>query len=312
VRLARTRRLEAAAAIGLVAAVLAVASAWPMWRGGFNPPARFLLPVLPAMAVGVACWLKRGLSFPAAMLIGWSAWTGLAGAVDRPLVHRDRDGTAPFFRAQSGALEWTRLLPGYVLDESARDRVALTVIWAVALGAAAVARRTPTAPRVLMGWGGLLAASAVASRLGSDGSGGRDAVRLLGRTAIVLPAGPVVRGEARWTPADLGWGPLYEPHRHPDGAEIGSRLPLAEGDYTVEIQVERVPSSLPPPALEVRTGGGWRAGPLQEGPAGVLRGGFQLPARGSATLVLRDGGPLILKEIRLWRSTFSGGSGPNR
>ena len=137
VRLARTRRLEAAAAIGLVAAVLAVASAWPMWRGGFNPPARFLLPVLPAMALGVACWLKRGLSFPAAMLIGWSAWTGLAGAVDRPLVHRDRDGTAPFFRAHSGALEWTRLLPGYVLDESARDRLPLTAIWAVALGAAA-------------------------------------------------------------------------------------------------------------------------------------------------------------------------------
>jgi len=310
VRLARVRRLEAATATGLVVAVVAVASAWPMWRGGFNPPARFLLPVLPAMALGVAAWLKRGLTFPAAMLIGWSVWTGLAGAVDRQIVHRDRDGTAPFFRAHSGALEWTRLLPGFVLDESARDRLPLTVIWAVALGAAAVARKPPTAPRVLLGWGGLLAASAVASQLGTERSRGRDAVRLLERTAVALPAGPVVRGEAAWTATELGWGPLYEPHRHPDGAEIGSRLALPEGDYTIELDVDRVPSSLAPPVVEVRSAVGVFGGELQEDPAGTLRGEFRLADGGPSTLVLRGGGPLILKEIHLRRSTFSAGAGP--
>ena len=312
VRLARARRLEGATAAGLVVAVVAVASAWPMWRGGFNPPARFLLPVLPAMALGVAAWLKRGLTFPAAMLIGWSAWTGLAGAADRQLVHRDRDGTAPFFRAHSGALEWTRLLPGFVLEESARDRLPLTVIWAVALGAAAVARKPPTASRVLLGWGGLLAASAVASHVGTERSRGREAVRLLERTAVALPAGPVVRGEAAWTAAELGWGPLYEPHRHPDGAEIGSRLALPEGDYTIELDVDRVPSSLAAPVVEVRSVAGVFGGELQEDPAGALRGGFRLADGGPSTLVLRGGGPLILKEIRLRRSTFSAGAGPTR
>ena len=312
VRLARERRLEAATAAGLLVAVVAVASSWPMWRGGFNPPARFLLPVLPAMALGVACWLKRGLTVPAALLIGWSAWTGLAGTADRHLVHRDRDGTAPFFRTHSGALEWTRLLPGFVLDESARDRLALTVIWAVALGAAAAARKPPTASRVLLGCGGLLAASAVASHLGVERSRGRDAVRLVDRAALFLPAGPVARGEARWTVADLGWGPLYEPHRHPDGAEIGSRLDLPEGDYTVEIDFDRVPSSLPPPVLEVRSPLGVASGMLQEDPAGTLRGGFQVGGRRLAALVLRGGGPLMLKEIRLRRSTFSVTPGPNR
>jgi hypothetical protein len=310
VRLARARRLEGATAAALVVAVVSIASAWPMWRGGFNPPARFLLPVLPAMALGVAAWLKRGLTFPAAMLIGWSAWTGLAGAVDRQLVHRDRDGIAPFFRAHSGALEWTRLLPGFVLDESARDRLPLAALWAVALGAAAVARKPPTAPRVLLGWGGLLAASAVASHLGTERSRGRDAVRLLERTAVAVPAGPVVRGEAGWLAADLGWGPLYEPHRHPDGAEIGSRLALPEGDYTILLDVDRVPSSLAPPVVEVRSRAGVFGGELQEDPAGALRGGFRLANGGPSTLVLRGGGPLILKEIRLRRSTFSAGAGP--
>jgi hypothetical protein len=312
VRMARARWLEAATAGALLVGVVAVASAWPMWRGGFNPPARFLLPVLPAMALGVAWGLRRGLSIPAAMLIGWSAWTGLAGSVDRDLVHRDRDGTAPFFRVHSGALEWTRLLPGWVLDESERARVPLTLLWAIVLGAAAAARKPPTASRVLLGCGGLLAATGVASHLGTERSGGRDAVRLLERTAAVgLPAGPVIRGEAAWTAADLAWGPLYEPHRHPDGAAIGSRLGLAEGDYRLELDVEHVPSSLPPPVLEVRIAGGVVVGELQEEPLGRMRGGFRLARRGPATLVLRGGGPLILKEIRLRRSTFSDGAGPS-
>jgi hypothetical protein len=312
VRLARERRLAAATAAGLLIAVLAVASTWPMWRGGFNPPARFLLPVLPAMALGLAAWLKRGFSFPAAMLIGWSAWTGLAGAVDRDLVHRDRDGSAPLFRAHSGALEWTRLLPGFVLDESARDRVALTAIWAVALGAAALARKPPTASRVILGWGGLLAASAVASRVGTHPSGGRDAVRLIERTALGVPSGPVVRGEARWTAEDLGWGPLYEPHRHPDGAEIGSRLALPEGNYTFELDVDRVSSTLSPPVLEVGRAAGGSSGELHEDPAGTLIGGVRLVGGSPATFVLRGGGPLILKEIRLRRSTFSPDPGPTQ
>ena len=311
IRLARTRRVEAATAIGLVLAVVCVASAWPMWRGGFNPPARFLLPVLPALALGVAAWLKRGITFPIALLIGWGAWTGLAGTVDRRLVHRDRDGTAPLFRVHSGAVEWTRLLPGFVLDESARDRVSLALVWLVALAAAAASRKAPTPARVMLGCAGLLAASAVAARLASDRAGGREAVRLLDRTGIVVPLGPIVRGDAAWPAMDVPWGPLYEPHRHPGGAEIGSRLPLPAGDYAIEIVGEPVPSTLAPPILEVRgTEGSSRVALRAVG--GTLEGGFRRGAAGPVTISLMGGGPFVLKEIRLHRATFSAPGGPTR
>jgi hypothetical protein len=310
VRLARSRPLAAASCGALIAAVVAVAAAWPMWRGGFNPPARFLLPVLPALAVGVAAWLARGPTFPAALLVGWGLWTGLAGTVDRATVHRDRDGTAPLFRAHSGAVEWTTLLPGFVLDETARDRAALAAIWTAALAAAAAARRAVSPGSVALTSAGLVIACAAAQRASGAGSGGRDAVRVIGRPAIALPAGPVVRGEAGWTTRLLDWGPAYEPHRHPSGAVLGARLPLPAGEYEVLIRGGEPPSGLAPPVLHVAAGRhpvpsqGLAASP--EG----LRGRFALPAPAAVTLSLAGGRPLIVNEIRVRHSTFSAATGP--
>jgi len=298
--LARRQPRIALAAAGLIAAVVAVASPWPMWRGGFNPPARFLLPVLPALALGAAAWLRRGPTFPAALLVAWGLWTGMAGTLDRGLVHRDRDGTAPLFRARSGALEWTTLLPGFVLDESARDRAALAAIWTLALAAAASARRPPTAAGVAIGCGGLALACAAAASVSTTGSEGRDAVRVLDRTAVVLPAGPIVRGEARWAPA---WAPLYEPHRHPDGAVLGARLDLPAGEFALDLVGEPIPSDGPSPALVVRDD---RGATLST----TLGGRFALPSRTTATLALQGGSPLMAHEIRLRRSTISAGPGP--
>jgi hypothetical protein len=130
--LARQSRRLALVALVLVLAALSVAGAWPMWRGGFNPPARFLVPVVPALALAVGARLRSGIRAGAALLIAWGLWTGTVGTWDRALVHRDRDGTAPLWRAASGAEEWTRLLPGYVLDESTQDRARLTIVWALA------------------------------------------------------------------------------------------------------------------------------------------------------------------------------------
>jgi hypothetical protein len=160
-----------------------------------------------------------------------------------------------------------------------------------------------------LGCAGLLAAAAIAGRIGSEPSHGRDAVRLIGRTAVVVPAGPLLRGDSSWPVADVGWGPLYEPHRHPDGAEIGSRLLLPAGEYAIEIAAFRVPSSLPAPDLEVRGPAGPLRAPLVE-QAGLLSGRFRQPAATQVTLVLTGGGPFILKEMRLRRSTFSGPGGP--
>src|SRR6185369_10497525 len=182
VRLAMRDRRGALFAGGLIAAALLMAGSWPMWRGGWNPPARFLLPVVPALALGLAASFQRGFGSASALLLGWSVWTGLAGGMEPRLVHRDRDGTAPLFRAFSGAEEWTRLLPGYVLDESAGDRTALAAVWGVALLAAAAAVRGRGTPAGLGACiAGLAAAAGTASVLSTARTGGRDAVRVVGR-----------------------------------------------------------------------------------------------------------------------------------
>jgi hypothetical protein len=164
---------------------------------------------------------------------------------------------------------------------------------------------------VALGTAGLVAACAAAQLAGGGGSGGRDAVRVLARPALALPAGPIVRGEARWTTEALDWGPAYEPHRHPSGAVLGARLGLPAGRYEVAIRGRDVPSSLAPPTLQA-VGGQGRLLPssgLFAGPDG-LAGRFDLPVAGTVTLSLEGGRPLIVNEIRLRRSTFSGGGGP--
>ncbi|HUG53122.1 MAG TPA: hypothetical protein VMR21_05955 [Vicinamibacteria bacterium] len=304
VALWRRSRGLALVSAALVGSAFMVAGSWPMWRGGFNPPARFLVPVVPALALAVAARLGGGLAAPAAILAGWSLWTGAIGTWDRSLVHRDRDQTAPLLRAASGAEEWTRLLPGYVLEESERDRAALAATWSVALlvaaacakGAAARARPGGLAAASLA----LVAAAGVASRLSSARTQGRDAVRLVGRPALAVPGWrPLPRADGVWTADVLDWGPLYEPHRAPAGAVLGARLPLGPGRYTITIEGEGVPSGLPPPILESGPEGTRDGDRLVPTPGG-LAGWFTVPpGRPETTLRLRSGGPFIVSRMRL-------------
>ena len=65
----------------LVAAVAGTAGSWHMWRGGFNPPARFLVPLLPVLALarggGPLGAVRRA---PTALLAGWGLWVGVLRA----------------------------------------------------------------------------------------------------------------------------------------------------------------------------------------------------------------------------------------
>lgn len=311
-RLVEWGRREASVCAALLAVAIFTAGSWHMWRGGFNPPARFLVPVIAPLAVAVAAALRRGLWAGATLLLGFSLFAGLAGAADPRLIHRDRDGTAPFFRTWSGGEEWTRLLPGFVLDDSGRDRWALTLIWAGALAAAAWPRRQPrlSAVRVAAAVGGLAIASVVASGRSTAKTGGRDAVRVLGRPAIALPSLHLIsKAGAQWGPEVLTWGPLYEPHRFPLGAEVGSRLQLPPGRYEIHIQAELLgggPAELevrPEPSQPVR---GYGLTAEQNG----LSGCFEVTAAERAvTLALVGGGPLVLRGVRLDDSTLCDPSG---
>jgi hypothetical protein len=298
------------AALALATVAIGTAASWHMWRGGFNPPARFLVPLLPVFALGLSAAFRKGSGAAAALLAGWSLWAGALGVVDPSLVHRDRDGTAPFFRAWSGAEEWTRLLPGYVLPETAGDRTALAMVWVAALAAAVVAprRSAPTARGLAAASTVLMAAAAAASAVSEGRTGGRDAVRVIGQPAVGVPGWRAVRtADGEWGPADLRWGTLYEPHRHPDGAEVGARLELPAGRYRIDLDVEwaGIGPESGAPRLQVRPDGAapGRTYELTRVPGG-LSGVFDiLPGEPAVGLRLRGGGPFTLVRVRL--STFS-------
>lgn len=305
----RRSRRGGLAAGGLVVVALVIAAAWPMWRGGWNPPARFLLPVVPALALGLAASFQNGFGSASALLLGWSLWTGLAGGLEPRLVHRDRDGTAPFFRIFAGAEEWTRLLPGYVLPDENPDRHRLALAWAGALGVAAASSLRPgtRAEGAALAALGLLGVAGTASLLSTHRTGGRDAVRLVGRKALSVPGWRMSGAAgATWEPRELGWGPLYEPHRYPEGAVLGERLPLPDGSYRLSLDVEEVAPDQPLPTLSLRPGGeAPRGEAVIERGEGECRSHFDVHgAQDDVTLSLQGGAPLIIKKIRLEASTF--------
>jgi hypothetical protein len=214
-------------------------------------------------------------------------------------VHRDRDGTAPLFRERSGAREWTSLLPKYVLSDPDRHRLA--AVWGLALLAAVPWRaRSATAGRLAVAGLGLACAAQAAALLSHGRTGDRDAVRLVGRSGLRVPGWAVGEAPARWSLADLGWGPLYEPHRYPAGAEVGRRLRLAPGSYRLALAARDLsgaapsllvmpdrPGAVPRKTAFVTVPGGWD-------------GAFEVrPGERAVTLLLEGGGPLLVNELAL-------------
>jgi hypothetical protein len=297
----RDRRL-CVVALAMVLAIAGTAGTWHMWRGGFNPPARFLVPIVPVLGLSVGIALVRGFSGPAAVLVGWGLWVSAVGVADPGLLHRDRDGTAPLFRAASGAEEWTTLLPGFVLEDS--RRLGLALLWTVALLLALPWRGTGRIRGLAAASLGLVAAAGVASLVARTGTGGRDAVRVVGRPALAVPSWTLSQAApARWGPGDLAWGPLYEPHRFPAGAALGERLRLPAGRYRLELRASLLHEDAGPPRLRFYERGrevpGARGQDFERTATG-LSAEFELAeAEPDLTLVLAGGGALSLQEVEL-------------
>jgi hypothetical protein len=300
----------AAIASALAAAMVFTASAWPMWRGGFNPPARFLVPLVPVLALATAAALKGSRQrVGVALLIGWGLWTGAVGAIEPRLVHRDREGTAPLFRTVSGAHEWTLLLPGFVRPPETMtyayawaDRGRLAALWCAVLALAALGPGFPRRTSLRLGVGvlGLITAARLAGALSSGQSEGRDAVRCLGRPALALPAWRPVAA-ARWEATDLPWQGDYTRQLAQDGARLGARLALPEGRYQLTLALAEPPVQ-PRPEIVLRSEGASatrRSYPLLAAPAGLQAFVDVLPGESAITLAMRGGAPIRLTAVQL-------------
>ena len=310
--LGRLRRRVTLTSVALVAAVLLTAASWHMWRGGWNPPARFLVPVVAPLVLAIAAAARRVRPAALATLVAWGIWLGVAGAWDPALVHRDRDGTAPFFRAHSGAVEWTTVLPAFVLEED--DRHSLALIWAGLLVFAVWPVRDPRRP----GAGSWVLTSAVlvvATGLAhgaSDGrSHGRSSARLVGRPALQVPGWKYTSGAtARWGTADLGWDGFYEPHRYPDGASVARRLRLPAGVYRLALDIEPLGEPVLPPRLALLSearGARSEYWPMES--AGRLQATFRVPQDHAFSLALVGGSAFQVRTVALAPSTFPGADG---
>ncbi len=250
VHLWRRHRTLALAGLFAAAGVIATASVWPMWRGGFNPPSRFLVPLVPVLAAGVALALQGGIRPATALLAGWSLWCGLSGALNIETIHRDRDGLAPFFRSQSGAREWTAALPSFVLAEDRPTRVkALPWALLLLLPIVSVVRRAEGETRATRSremWlavASLMAVAAWADRMSPRvRSPERDATRLLGSPSLQLPRLQFVRDTVAEWPVDF----VYEPHRVPDGLLFARQIRLMPGTYELTLTLLEGLSDSPP------------------------------------------------------------------
>jgi len=136
VSLIRLRAWEGVWAGLLAAAVVGVGAAFSMWWGGSCPPARFLIPALPALALALPLAL-RGRRFVSAALWGIGAGiVALAADIPRAL-HNRADGQSALLRVLTPSLNLEDFLPSFISGPG----VLLSITLAAALALAWVKGR---------------------------------------------------------------------------------------------------------------------------------------------------------------------------
>lgn len=149
----KSRDAASQAVVGL--AVLGPLLTWRMWWGGQCPPARFLVPVVPLLAVALAVRAvgpPRGLVRWRWTLLGLGTGLGLFMAA-RPgelmLLNRG-DRPTRVWEALSGETSVARYLPSLVQPDAIEMRVAL--VWVVAVTVALVLDRLARTRDRVDGW----------------------------------------------------------------------------------------------------------------------------------------------------------------
>jgi hypothetical protein len=106
--------------LGVLAAVAVPGAAHPLWTGGTSPPARFLFPALPLLAVAAAAMVgwepRRGAAPWARPLLVASLCLAFFMALGpgQPLYLNQRDGTGRLWEALGSSWDLTHYLPSLV------------------------------------------------------------------------------------------------------------------------------------------------------------------------------------------------------
>ena len=145
--LLRRNRRAGLYAVAVLVAVALPGAAHPLWSGGTSPPARFLFPALPLLAVAFGCvwsWQpERGfVPWARPLLLASLLLAGFAALLPgQPLYLNARDGTGRLWEALSSSWDLSAYLPSVVrMDDRSRALVLAGVLW---LLAAVVSQRFP-------------------------------------------------------------------------------------------------------------------------------------------------------------------------
>jgi hypothetical protein len=129
---ARQRTGDALRALLLAGATLGVGASYGMWWGGACPPGRFVVPALPAFALGLACAARRRPAVAAA-LGGAGACVLMLAAQTPHALHNRADGESGLLRLLAPALDLDGSLPSFVVGGGEAALLGLTLLAAFAL-----------------------------------------------------------------------------------------------------------------------------------------------------------------------------------
>ena len=133
VALWRWRPGDAMRAALLGAATFAGGAAFSMWWGGACPPARFVVPALPALTLALASALPRRRDAAAALAGLGLGIVALAADVPRAL-HNRSDGESALLRVLAPALDLDAGLPSFVTGGGEGPLLAVSLLAVAALG----------------------------------------------------------------------------------------------------------------------------------------------------------------------------------
>ena len=130
--LARVRPGDAMRATLVALATFVVGASFSMWWGGSCPPARFVVPALPALALLLAFAIPRRPGLFAALGCVSVAFCGIAALAPRA-IHNRADGESGMLRFLAPALNLDDALPSFVLEQAIAPVLALSLLAAFAL-----------------------------------------------------------------------------------------------------------------------------------------------------------------------------------